>query len=427
MHSHHHPLVLNVLHLLNKLASRDFNILLCWVPSHVGIVGNEKADKAAKLATAPTNSSTPLTDFKKYTKLLFYTKWQRQWDTETDNKLHSVKPYVQPWPSLTTRKADTLLTRPRVGHTRYTHRHLLFGEQTPMCSQCNCTDRTNLTLKLSFSNGHFCAPVLSAPLAGQISPPPRYGPVPQGRIVIRITIDPQGRILDSSQVNTLQGQMVWIDHHIEYEPLLRTIKIFLEANEITNAEKKREVLLAVCGIKTLGVLRSLLAPESPSTKSYDDLIKVLKEHFAPTSSEIYRRFQFHNNLQHNNETVSSYVTELRRLAEECNFGATLTERLPDQLVCGIKDEALQRLLLAESTLAFNEAFSRAVAAESAAEQAKHIHSQKFNTSNSTNLIRQYSNNNKRTFQKSSSSQSKTENTQSADVICYGCGGHQLLK
>ncbi|GBO21465.1 hypothetical protein AVEN_150550-1 [Araneus ventricosus] len=71
-------------------------------------------DKAAKLATAPTNSSTPLTDFKKYTKLLFYTKWQRQWDTETENKLHAVKPHVQPWSSLMNRKTDTLLTRLRV-------------------------------------------------------------------------------------------------------------------------------------------------------------------------------------------------------------------------------------------------------------------------------------------------------------------------
>ncbi|GBN78441.1 hypothetical protein AVEN_130615-1 [Araneus ventricosus] len=138
MHSHHHPLVLNVLNLLNKLASRDFNIL-CWVPSHVGIVVNEKADKAAKLATAPTNSSTSLTDFKKYTKLLFYTKWQRRWDTETENKLHAVKPHLQLWSSLMNRKADTLLARLRVGYTRYTHRHLLFGEQAPMCSQCNCS------------------------------------------------------------------------------------------------------------------------------------------------------------------------------------------------------------------------------------------------------------------------------------------------
>ncbi|GBO18487.1 hypothetical protein AVEN_105336-1 [Araneus ventricosus] len=139
IHSHHHPLVLNVLHLLNKLASRDFNILLCWVPSHVGIVGNEEADKAAKLANTITNSTVPLNDFKKYIKVLLYAKWQRQWDTETDIKLHSVKPHVQPWSSLTTRKADTLLTRLRVGHTRYTHRHLLFGEQTPMCSHCNCS------------------------------------------------------------------------------------------------------------------------------------------------------------------------------------------------------------------------------------------------------------------------------------------------
>ncbi|GBN21588.1 hypothetical protein AVEN_112387-1 [Araneus ventricosus] len=128
---------------------------------------------------------------------------------------------------------------------------------------------------------------------------------------------------------------------ISWDNYAEQLKFFLEANEITNAEKKRGVLLAVCGIKSLGVLRSLLASESPSTKSYEDLIKVLKEYFAPTSSEIYRRFQFQKRLEHYNETVSSYVTGLRRLAEECNFGATFTERLCNQLVYGIKDEALQ--------------------------------------------------------------------------------------
>ncbi|GBN34236.1 hypothetical protein AVEN_237805-1 [Araneus ventricosus] len=64
-----------------------------------------------------------------------------------------------------------------------------------------------------------------------------------------------------------------------------------------------------------------------------------------------------------------------------------------------------------------------VAAESVAEQAKHIHSQKFHSGNSTNVIRQPSNDNKGSFQKSSTSRSNTENEQSADIICCGCGGY----
>ena len=32
------------------LAKNGKNIILCWIPSHVGILGNEKADAAAKSA-----------------------------------------------------------------------------------------------------------------------------------------------------------------------------------------------------------------------------------------------------------------------------------------------------------------------------------------------------------------------------------------
>ncbi|GBM84919.1 hypothetical protein AVEN_23717-1 [Araneus ventricosus] len=112
--------------------------MLCWVPSHVGIVGNEQADKAAKSAVAPMDMTIPVVDLKKHVKMLLYSKWQEQWDLEANNKLHAVKPFVRHWPSLTSRKADTLLTRLRIGHTRFTHLHLLFDEEPPMCSRCNC-------------------------------------------------------------------------------------------------------------------------------------------------------------------------------------------------------------------------------------------------------------------------------------------------
>ncbi|GBO40266.1 hypothetical protein AVEN_213954-1 [Araneus ventricosus] len=40
-------------------------------------------------------------------------------------------------PNLPIRKVDVKLTRIRIGHTRFTHRHLLFGERAPLCPTCH--------------------------------------------------------------------------------------------------------------------------------------------------------------------------------------------------------------------------------------------------------------------------------------------------
>jgi len=67
---------------------------------------------------------------------------------------------------------------------------------------------------------------------------------------------------------------------------------YFVANEITDAGKKRDILLSVCGRKTYKLLRNLLAPELPGTKNYDELIKILKDHQLPKPSEILQRFKF---------------------------------------------------------------------------------------------------------------------------------------
>ncbi|GBN80907.1 hypothetical protein AVEN_21070-1 [Araneus ventricosus] len=64
------------------------------------------------------------------------------------------------------RKEDTLLTRLRVGHSLYTHRHLLFGEQAPMCSQCNCSKAPHVNIFALFAVNWFLSTYLSsAPFA----------------------------------------------------------------------------------------------------------------------------------------------------------------------------------------------------------------------------------------------------------------------
>ncbi|GFW95738.1 RNA-directed DNA polymerase from mobile element jockey [Trichonephila clavipes] len=57
--------------------------------------------------------------------------WQETWDQQVLNKLHSIHPSISHWAALPVRRHDVRLTRLRIGHTRFTHRHLLLGENAP--------------------------------------------------------------------------------------------------------------------------------------------------------------------------------------------------------------------------------------------------------------------------------------------------------
>ncbi|GFS74795.1 pggt1b [Trichonephila clavipes] len=50
-HDRCHPVVCTILDITSRLYSKGFDIVFCWLPSHVGIIGNEQADSAAKSAT----------------------------------------------------------------------------------------------------------------------------------------------------------------------------------------------------------------------------------------------------------------------------------------------------------------------------------------------------------------------------------------
>jgi len=74
------------------LAKNGKNIILCWIPSHVGILGNEKADAAAKsaLSLPVIRMTLPATGmYPRITKLIF-----DEWNCCTGNKLHVIRPTV---------------------------------------------------------------------------------------------------------------------------------------------------------------------------------------------------------------------------------------------------------------------------------------------------------------------------------------------
>ncbi|GBN12298.1 hypothetical protein AVEN_199467-1 [Araneus ventricosus] len=136
-----HPVALEILSVLQFLRKKGFNIIFCWVPSHVGISGNETADVIARFASDFLPRALPYCDIKKFLVSHLLSVWQQKWNLLTRNKLYPVKPSVGLWPAFLRRELDVKLTRLRIGHTRFTHRHLFLGQRAPRCPTCH-TDFT---------------------------------------------------------------------------------------------------------------------------------------------------------------------------------------------------------------------------------------------------------------------------------------------
>ena len=147
---------------------------------------------------------------------------------------------------------------------------------------------------------------------------------------------------------------------------------FFAANEITDDSKKKSAFLAVIGPTTYTLVRNLVSPAKPGEKSYDELVKALKDHFNPTPSETVQRSRFHNRVRKPGESVATFVAELRSLAEFCNFGAVLDDMLRDRLICGINNSKIQQKLLAEKKLTLTSAIETAQGMETAARNAKEM-------------------------------------------------------
>ncbi|XP_072389567.1 uncharacterized protein [Diabrotica undecimpunctata] len=141
-----HPILEQIKKDLVTLQNNHKQLHVMWIPSHVGIPGNEIADQMAKKAGKMERSDDrtypiPHSDMKKcineYTKNLWLRRWQ------PNNRLRQANPDLSAkTPNLVKLRDQVVLYRIRIGHTRLTHEHLLRKEPPRICYACD----TNITV-----------------------------------------------------------------------------------------------------------------------------------------------------------------------------------------------------------------------------------------------------------------------------------------
>ncbi|GFS16234.1 RNA-directed DNA polymerase from transposon X-element [Elysia marginata] len=73
-------------------------VVLVWIPSQVGIPGNERVNELAKLALNQEmhgDKQVIWSDLKLKVSTHLEQLWQTDWDTEVDNKLHEIRPNLK--------------------------------------------------------------------------------------------------------------------------------------------------------------------------------------------------------------------------------------------------------------------------------------------------------------------------------------------
>ncbi|XP_054286980.1 uncharacterized protein LOC129002894 [Macrosteles quadrilineatus] len=139
-------------------------------------------------------------------------------------------------------------------------------------------------------------------------------------------------------------------------------ELFVDCNGI-NATKKASTLLTVMGVRTYKLLKDLITPDKPSSKTYEEIVDTVGKHLHPKPSFITERFKFSRRHQLEHETVSDYIVQLKQLSQHCEFGDKLPDHLRDRLVSGLKNHHIQRRLLGEDNLTYDKAVQLATSME----------------------------------------------------------------
>ena len=104
-------------------------------------------------------------------------------------------------------------------------------------------------------------------------------------------------------------------------------------------------------------------------KTVGGILTALETYCVPRKNTTYERYVFRMTIQED-RSFDIFVTDLRRKAEYCDFGAIKDSLVRDQIVVGINDPKLRERLLRETDLTLEKVIKLCRITEQSQEQSK---------------------------------------------------------
>jgi len=101
------------------------------------------------------------------------------------------------------------------------------------------------------------------------------------------------------------------------------------------------------------ILTTLRIDETKS--SYDEMKAALNQYFGSHRNILVERARFNRRIQREGEPIDSFIQDLYRLAEECNYSNLKEELIRDRIIVGVTDECLSDRLQSKADLDLNKA------------------------------------------------------------------------
>ncbi|UYV83365.1 K02A2.6-like [Cordylochernes scorpioides] len=180
----------------------------------------------------------------------------------------------------------------------------------------------------------------------------------------RIIPDYDKKSIELKQINSTVSRNVFeifaIAVNLESMPLVR----------------QQAILKHIAGEKTVMIYKTFHISENDTYPNVKEMLDMLTNHFKLFRNTIQRRNAFFTCVQKERLGIMEFVTELKHLAQECEFENLTESLIRDRLIIGILDREVKRKLLEDPQLTLPRAISIAMISESTCSQVASLNEQK---------------------------------------------------